>query len=190
MGAGKIPDVLIGGTMLEFDLMKYDKDAKKYAYIDESRIITDNGNVFTQFTKTGQWKRLKPRRNTNGYLRVTISRKEKYIHRLVASAFLNNPCKYNEVNHKDGNKENNNVNNLEWCNSSQNKRHAYETGLRNWDELKEMARLPRHKTRIFTPEQAKEMRASQESNEKLARKYNCSRTTIRLIKKGDTYKDV
>ncbi len=41
--------------------------------------------------------------------------KHYYVHRLVAIAFIDNPFEYQEVNHKDENKLNNNVNNLEWC---------------------------------------------------------------------------
>ena len=58
---------------------------------------------------------LKPVILKNGYSAVSLSGKRFYIHRLVASAFIENtnlePC----VNHKDENKSNNNVNNLEWC---------------------------------------------------------------------------
>lgn len=67
------------------------------------------------------------------YLYVTLYKnakaKRKYIHRLVAETFiLNNqnlPC----VNHIDGNKSNNNANNLDWCSYKTNIEHAYKTGL-------------------------------------------------------------
>lgn len=69
----------------------------------------------------------------NGYefvcLRKDGKNKMVMIHRLVADAFIpnisNRPC----VNHKDGNKHNNAVSNLEWCTYSQNRKHAYDTGL-------------------------------------------------------------
>jgi len=65
-----------------------------------------------------------------GYLAILLTnedgkRKNKKIHILVANAFIPNPLSLPEVNHKDGNKTNNNVENLEWVTSSENKYHAY-----------------------------------------------------------------
>lgn len=51
------------------------------------------------------------------------------VHRLVAEAFLDNPNGYDQVNHKDCNKLNNEVRNLEWCNQEMNLQHALEHGL-------------------------------------------------------------
>lgn len=73
---------------------------------------------------------LSSRTNPNGYQIVTLDGKQLSIHRLVASHFLPNPYEYLEVNHKDGNKSNNHVSNLEWCSREQNTQHALETGLR------------------------------------------------------------
>lgn len=53
-----------------------------------------------------------------------------YLHRLVANAFISNPNNYPCVNHKDGNKQNNNVENLEWCTYSYNNKEAYRLGLK------------------------------------------------------------
>lgn len=62
---------------------------------------------------------LKPRKHTGGYMRVVLCKDKKhydhYIHRLVAQAFISNPKNLPEVNHKDEDKSNNFVDNLEWC---------------------------------------------------------------------------
>ena len=76
----------------------------------------------------------------NGYLRVELSDNGTHrlvlVHRLVAKAFIPNPNNYNQVNHIDGNKENNNVNNLEWCSCEMNMQHAQRNNLyRNHKEI-------------------------------------------------------
>ena len=76
---------------------------------------------------------LKQRKNHKGYPVVYLSKYGKQstrvVHRLVAKAFIPNPNNLPQVNHKDGNKENNNVCNLEWCTNSENQIHAWKTGL-------------------------------------------------------------
>jgi hypothetical protein len=71
--------------------------------------------------------------NGNGYKCVTLcgngKNKRVYIHQIVATAFIPNPENYSEVNHKDGDKSNNCVSNLEWSNRSLNNSHAWKTGL-------------------------------------------------------------
>lgn len=85
-------------------------------------------------TDKGYWKTEKIRKFGNhrfGYFQVGLSVKNKrkniYVHRLVAKAFIPNPYNKPDVNHKDGNKKNNHVNNLEWVTHSENIRHAMET---------------------------------------------------------------
>lgn len=73
---------------------------------------------------------LKPQTNRCGYQTVNIGKKVRTIHRLVAIAFIPNPKELCQVNHKDGNKTNNHVQNLEWCSVSENNLHAYRTGLK------------------------------------------------------------
>lgn len=61
----------------------------------------------------------------NGYLVVGIKGTKYYVHRLVAKAFIPNPYKLKTINHKDGNKENNNVDNLEWMSHENNIKHYF-----------------------------------------------------------------
>lgn len=70
-----------------------------------------------------------PHKNIHGYYRINLKQKKYSVHRLVAETFLENPNNYPCVNHKDGNKLNNNVDNLEWCTRSANTKHAYKLGL-------------------------------------------------------------
>lgn len=69
----------------------------------------------------------------DGYATVQIFKDSKphtyKVHRLVAKTFLSNKGNLPEVNHKDGDKENNRADNLEWCTRSNNMRHAYRNGL-------------------------------------------------------------
>lgn len=77
---------------------------------------------------------LHPNTNTYGYKHITLSKnniqKTAIIHKLVADAFIPNPSGKPQINHKDGNKENNTANNLEWVTQGENNRHAIKTKLR------------------------------------------------------------
>ena len=67
---------------------------------------------------------LRPYKKSNGYLQVDFKadgkKFKKYVHRLVAECFIDNTYNYDTVDHIDGNKENNNVDNLQWCDLSTN----------------------------------------------------------------------
>lgn len=74
---------------------------------------------------------LKPAKDKGGYLYVYLNgNKFSYIHRLVAITFLDNPENKEQVNHIDGVKKNNFLNNLEWTTKSENVQHAYDIGLK------------------------------------------------------------
>lgn len=97
-----------------------------------------NGRYFVSddgFVINNAGKMLKPHINEKtGYCQIGLYRDKKlymnYVHRLVAASFVTKPEGTCEVNHMDGNKQNNAASNLEWVNRSNNMRHAYRTGLR------------------------------------------------------------
>jgi hypothetical protein len=100
-------------------------DNKVYPYV-----ISNYGRV--KICRTG--KIAKPSLDQRGYPQIVLSGKHgrlsRRIHRLVACTFIHNKNNKREVNHIDGNKLNNSVNNLEWVSSKENVIHAIKSGLR------------------------------------------------------------
>ena len=99
------------------------------------RKVVDNNNysISTDGVLINKQGRKKALQDKDGYLQVQLYkngiRSHKRVHRLVAEAFIPNPNNKPEVNHKDGNKHNNSVDNLEWVDKSENMKHAFRTGL-------------------------------------------------------------
>ena len=95
--------------------------------------VSNKGNVIS--CKRGVGHPLKVWRSNSGYQRAAAGdapRPMRYVHRLVAETWLDNPNPdyYTQVNHINGDKTDNRVENLEWVSRSQNVRHAYRTGLK------------------------------------------------------------
>jgi hypothetical protein len=91
--------------------------------------VNEQGDIFS--TKRGGIKKLKAG-TTNGYLQVSICNnniKRIYVHRLVAETFIPNPQNKLEVNHKNGIKSDNRIENLEWATKNENMSHAVSMGL-------------------------------------------------------------
>lgn len=114
------------------------------------------------------------------------------IHREVAKAFIPNPEELPFVNHIDGNKLNNNVENLEWVTPRENVVHALMIGLSTTDHLKDFSKS----LRKLTEDEVKYIKTHYKSFDKkfgaraLARSYGVNKETIRSIVNGETYLDV
>ena len=100
------------------------------------RFYDRHNGVFKTTNRTIKSHPMKIQTNNRGYKFVCFKengkRKNLLVHRLVGIAFLPNPENKSEINHKDGNPGNNNVNNLEWVTPSENRKHAYWTLKRDF----------------------------------------------------------
>ena len=82
--------------------------------------IYPDGRIFSKIS--GRF--INPSTNKGGYKVVKCGNKFVYVHRLVAEKYIPNPNNYEQINHKNGNKEDNRVENLEWCDSKYNTRYS------------------------------------------------------------------
>ena len=153
---------------------------------EESYQISDKGRIFTKRRLDGNriiyGRELHPVITKDGYLKVGLTTngitKKFYVHRLVASQFIENPQNLPQVNHKDGNKLNNNVSNLEWCTKEQNQNHAVENNLMQHGEARPSSKL--------TEKDVLEIYKLKGilSGEEIGKRYGVSKNTINVILRG------
>lgn len=138
-------------------------------------IVYDNGDIYTK-----KYKRLlKIKINHNGYSCVTINYKKTSLHRIIALLFIDNPSNKKCVNHINGIKTDNRVENLEWCTHSENNYHAYRTGLKK--------PTPRLNNKIVINTITKELYNSAKEAFKFTNlKYNSFTNRLNGIVKNDT----
>ena len=146
----------------------------------DRKIVHSNGNAICEHRIKGRILHpyltgKLPRR----YSTIRINGVAHKVHRLVAEAFIPNPDNLPQVNHMDGNKQNNRADNLEWCTNSENVKHAIDAGLFPCGEQSTSSKL--------TARQVEEIRricvkGSHEFGIKpLARKYGVSPSTVASI---------
>ena len=163
------------------------EDLKGY---EDSYQISDSGRVFTKRRLVGNHiyygRELVPKLTRDGYLKVTLSKNNKckayYLHRLVATQFLNNTSNLPQVNHIDGNKLNNNVTNLEWCTKGENQNHAVRTGLMQRGQDRPSAKLT--EAQVLDIYKLKGILRAKD----IADRYGVSKNTINCILRGSKWK--
>ena len=145
--------------------------------------VSSSGKI--RNNKTGKLRKF--RKEKHGYLSVDLWNKNYMkrlkVHRLVAVAFIPNLDNKPQVNHKDGNKENNVSNNLEWNTAQENSCHAYKTGL------SKPIRGEKHGRSKLTELEAMFIRYSSESHSVLADEFGVSLRLVRKIKNNDLWKE-
>lgn len=132
------------------------------------------------------------RESKKGYLRTSLTDsngilKTVSIHRLVALTFLKKETdSRNQINHIDGNKENNHFSNLEWCTAQENLKHALDTGLRS-NKLKPEFKGYNHKKSKLTKENVDYIKTSDLSLRKLASMFGVHHSIIWGIRNNKRY---
>ena len=135
--------------------------------------------------KSKKEKILKGRDDSNGYLKVALYKTkicvQKKIHRLVALAFIDNPYNKKTVNHINGIKTDNRVENLEWCTHSENEKHSY------YKLGKITNGIIRRKIPLQDIEKIKILYKNGLSMRKIAKQYNVSGSCICSLINNKTY---
>jgi hypothetical protein len=155
----------------------------------KDRVVTERNTLKKRISKG---RIITPKRSGN-YLGVSLFAGEQserfYIHRLVALTFIQNPEEKPCVNHKNRNREDNTVSNLEWVTYKENTEHMYT--LKDW-ETNPVKGTDHHDAR-FNDEQIRKLRLEWKPGDKttkIAKHYNVTPRTIYKILSGDTWKHI
>jgi len=121
---------------------------------------------------------------SQGYWTYNLVARRELAHRIIAKAFIPNPNNLPFINHKDGNKLNNSIANLEWCTPRENIAHAAKTGLMKWRRG-----VDTYKAKLNN-KQVLEIYNSLEKTAILSTRYNIDKSVIFDIKSGNSWKHI
>ena len=151
-----------------------------YSVTKDGRVFSHRNNIYLKAADRG-W----------GYLGVCLSKKSKLktinIHRLVACAYIENPESKPEVNHINGNKKDNNVENLEWATCKENVNHGIRLGLCSHAKGEKSGRSKLTEKDVL---QIKKLLSEGLTPNEIAKDYQVGARTIRHIRSGDTWSHV
>lgn len=144
-------------------------------------VISKDGDIFRRLSDG--FSRIKPATNEDGYLTVVLYKDNepsfKYVHNLVASSWLGKGDDDETiVNHKDGDKTNNNADNLQFVDPQENTEHAYDKGLAKGPKGEKNGKSK------LTQKQVDKIRKSKEPGNKLAALYKVDPAAISMIRTG------
>ena len=177
---------------VKFEIIDNDEEWREIEGYDGEYKISNKGQVAS--LKRNNYYILSPGRDSQGYYTVALSKngntKSYLLHVLLAKTFIPNPENKPVVNHKDGNKINNNLDNLEWVTYKENNVHAYAIGL------KKPCQGTRHKSAKLNDEAVKFIRKYYKPYDKdfnrkvMAKLFNVSISVIGCLLSGKSYNNV
>jgi len=166
----------MNGFYVYSNMLEKWKDIKGYKGVYK---ISNFGRIYTKHKCRIKSPNIRIYIHANLYLKGEVARFK--VHRLVAEYFLKNDNNFPQINHIDGNKHNNNVFNLEWCNNSYNQKHAYRIGLKTGANTNPV-RGEKHYSHKLKEKEVLFLRKTKRNNKYYCKKYNISRTTLKRIR--------
>lgn len=171
------------------EIWKHVYHAPDYEVSNKGRLRRATDAIEKINAHRGRLMSLKPDKYT-GYVRCSMMSRDgkmlrEQVHRLVGRAFLGNHRKGAQINHKDGDKTNNTVENIEWCSSQENVKHAWQSGLSttNKGEKHGMSKLKKRDIKVIKDADARGVMLKT-----IAEVYNVTLSTISNIVRGTSWR--
>ena len=182
-----------------YDTKMIDDNSAIILGFDYEYIVKRDGSIISHARYNNKNMIMKQHLSYDGYKNIGLILNGKTtahrVHRIVASAFVPNPENKPYINHKDGNRENNNCDNLEWCTQKENANHSINV-LHKWSRSEKQSKAAQElgiKRRKLTMEDAREIRRLHNedgiSSIKLGKMFKLSKACILRIIRYESYKE-